>query len=67
MPQTIFFFKYSYKYECADLEFMCLSFRVSGAYFISSTSIAPYPLASKIMPEIVLENIGLDVLIILDH
>ncbi|RNA17367.1 hypothetical protein BpHYR1_038378 [Brachionus plicatilis] len=30
MPQTIFFFKYSYKYECADLEFMCLSSRVSG-------------------------------------
>ncbi|RNA36394.1 hypothetical protein BpHYR1_039769 [Brachionus plicatilis] len=25
-----FFFKYSYKYECADLEFMCLSSRVSG-------------------------------------
>ncbi|RNA14014.1 hypothetical protein BpHYR1_035941 [Brachionus plicatilis] len=27
MPQTIFFFKYSYKYECADLEFIFVRFK----------------------------------------
>ncbi|RNA05266.1 hypothetical protein BpHYR1_043973 [Brachionus plicatilis] len=32
MPQKIFFFKYSYKYECADLEFIYfLSFIYSSS------------------------------------